>query len=130
MFLGPSQQLARRGDGLMARKLHRPSIRQRLWGSLETAWQSIGVLASLVGTTLTVFFIRYPEVVPSYIVTRDIILAFSMIIMLSVVIWKYSRLQARFHETHNMLVHQCNLMHDMVHNQRDAVYNNTSVREY
>jgi hypothetical protein len=69
-------------------------IGNRFFGSWDRRLTTIAFVATLLGSLITIFLVKYPDNVPQYITFRDLFFWLALIIIVIVVISKYVQMQA------------------------------------
>lgn len=104
-------------------------VRERFFGNWDRGLTTISFSATIVGTIVTIFLVAYPNAIPHYIVIRDLLFWFALILMSLIVSGKFIRREEVIRNQINLLSSQYNLLsnqfklsHDLVHNYRTELF--------
>jgi hypothetical protein len=104
-------------------------VRDRFFGNWDRGLTTVSFSATIVGTVVSVFLVAYPSAIPHYIVVRDLLFWFALILMSLIVSGKYIRREAVIRNQidllssqYNLLSNQFKLSHDLVHNYRTELF--------
>lgn len=94
----------------------------RFFGNWDRGLTTVSFSATIVGTIVSVFLVAYPRAVPQYILVRDLLFWFALILMSLVVSGKYIRRETVIRNQIELLSNQYKLSHDLVHNYRTELF--------
>ena len=97
-------------------------LRERFFGTWDRGLTSIALIATLIGTFITVFLVKYPDEVPKYIAYRDTFIWSALILLCLVVVIKYVRRETVIQSQKSLLTDQFRLSHELVHNFKDELF--------
>ena len=104
-------------------------VRDRFFGNWDRRLTSVSFIATLVGSIVTIVLVAYPGSVPQYIVVRDILFWFALILLSLIVTGKYIRREVIIRtqidllsSQKNLLSNQFKLSHDLVHDYRTELF--------
>jgi hypothetical protein len=102
----------------------------RFFGGWDRALASVSLLASLIGTGVSLFLFAYPTEVPQFIIFRDLAIIFALLFSLIFMLIRHIRREVTIRAQIYCLSHQFTNAHMLIHNYRSELFKSyfTNVR--